>query len=252
MPALNPDYLIAGADQTVQVKGREVAGAWKLEAEMKEFCENYLNGYDVLAGNHTGLSFRFEDNRLENEGAEITGTEWSDQVISLTTPLTQNESYREYKVEMVATCQNGEWCEKSFTVRFVRPFNATIAAVELRTLTATADEADIADRVIIKDTDNRVVYQNGELTTLGTDTYKLNAADLRFEYSLEYTADSEASFGGGLTIDPATGVLTWLNKGGDLQTDKDATAVAVITIPDLAAIKATGTVTVLSTENSKE
>ena len=33
MPALNPDYLIAGADQTVQVKGREVAGAWKLEAE---------------------------------------------------------------------------------------------------------------------------------------------------------------------------------------------------------------------------
>ena len=222
MPALNPDYLIAGADQTVQVKGREVAGAWKLEAEMKEFCENYLNGYDVLAGNHTGLSFRFEDNRLENEGAEITGTEWSDQVISLTTPLTQNESYREYKVEMVATCQNGEWCEKSFTVRFVRPFNATIAAVELRTLTATADEADIADLVIIKDTDNRVVYQNGELTTLGTDTYKLNAADLRFEYSLEYTADSEASFGGGLTIDPATGVLTWLNKGGDLQTDKDA------------------------------
>mgnify|MGYP000112625429 FL=1 len=79
MPELNPDYLIAGADQTVQVKGREVAGAWKLEAEMKEFCENYLNGYDVLAGNHTGLSFRFEDNRLENEGAEITGTEWSDQ-----------------------------------------------------------------------------------------------------------------------------------------------------------------------------
>ena len=53
-------------------------------------------------------------------------------------------------------------------------------------------------------------------------------------------------------MDPAPGARTGLNRGGALQTEKDATAVAVITIPDLAAIKATGTVTVLSTENSKE
>ena len=208
-----------------------------------------MEGYEVDADNHTGLSFRFTN--AAHTGAEITGTDWEDQVIALTSPLTQNERYRDYAVEMVAACVNGESCTKTFTVRFVRPFNASIAAVSLKTLTATADQADIAKLVVIKDTDNRVVYENGALTTLGTDTYKLNADVLTFEYAIAYTADSEASFGGRLEIDPTTGLLTWLNKGGDLQTDKHATAEAVITIPDLATIRANGTVTVLSTEHSK-
>ena len=249
MPALNPDYLVEGESRTVKVKGLAVGDTWKLQAELREFCKDYLEGYEVDADNHTGLSFRFTD--AAHTGAEITGTDWEDQVIALTSPLTQNESHRDYAVEMVAACVNGESCTKTFTVRFVRPFNASIAAVSLKTLTATADQADIAKLVVIKDTDDRVVYENGALTTLGTDTYKLNADVLTFEYAIAYTADSEASFGGGLEIDPTTGLLTWLNKGGDLQTDKHSSAEAVITIPDLATIRANGTVTVLSTEHSK-
>lgn len=251
MPALNPDYLLAGTANTVQVKGREVNDTWKLNAAMKEFCKDYLNNYDVTAGNHTDLYFRFKDNQPVT-GVAITGSNWSDQEIALTTPLTQNEDARTYEVEMVAKCVNGELCTKAFIVRFVRPFNATIDATVLKTLTATADTEDIAKLVVIRDTDNRVVYENGALTTLGTQTYKLNASTLTFAYSIDYTNDSEASFGGGLTIDATNGMLTWLNQGGDLQTDKKATSVAVITIPDLADIKATGTITVLSTANSKE
>lgn len=251
MPALNPDYLLAGTTNTVQVKGREVNNTWKLNAAMKEFCKDYLNNYDVTAGNHTDLYFRFKDNQPVT-GVAITGSNWSDQEIALTTPLTQNEDARTYEVEMVAKCVNGELCTKAFIVRFVRPFNATIDATVLKTLTATADTEDIAKLVVIRDTDNRVVYENGALTALGTQTYKLNASTLTFAYSIDYTNDSEASFGGGLTIDATSGMLTWLNQGGDLQTDKKATSVAVITVPDLATIKATGTITVLSTANSKE
>lgn len=245
LPELNPDYLIGS--NIIQVKGKMEGESWKLISEMKEQCKNYLSGY-ALPGNHTSLKFRFKATTSVQEGAVIEGTDYKNQTIKLTTPFTTKEDHRDYQIEMVATMANGEECVKDYIVRFVRPFNAEIDAITLKTFTAEKDFKDMSKLVVIKDRDGKVVYEKGTYTEYGKNTYKLDKAGLSFAYDV----DADASFGGKLTVVNTTGMVEWYNGGNDLQQDKNATSVATITIPQIAKIKTTGAIKVLSTENSKK
>ena len=245
LPELNPDYLIGS--NIIQVKGKMEGESWKLISEMKEQCKNYLSGY-ALPGNHTSLKFRFKATTPVQEGAVIEGTDYKNQTIKLTTPFTTKEDHRDYQIEMVATMANGEECVKDYIVRFVRPFNAEIDAITLKTFTAEKDFKDMSKLVVIKDRDGKVVYEKGTYTEYGKNTYKLDKAGLSFAYDV----DADASFGGKLTVVNTTGMVEWYNGGNDLQQDKNATSVATITIPQIAKIKTTGAIKVLSTENSKK
>lgn len=244
LPVLNPDYLIGS--NIIQVKGKMEGESWKLISEMKEQCKNYLSDY-TLPGNHTSLKFRFKATTPVQEGAVITGTDYKDQTIKLTKPFTTEEDHRDYQIEMVATMANGEECVKEYTVRFVRPFNAEIDAITLKTFTATADSKDMSQLVVIKDRDDKVVYEKGTYTEYGKNTYKLDKAGLSFTYDVK----ADASFGDKLTVVNTTGIVEWYNGGNDLQQDKTAQSVATITIPQIATIKTTGDIKVLSTEHSK-
>ena len=245
LPELNPDYLIGS--NIIQVKGKMEGESWKLISEMKEQCKNYLSGY-ALPGNHTSLKFRFKATTPVQEGAVIEGTDYKNQTIKLTTPFTTKEDHRDYQIEMVATMANGEECVKDYIVRFVRPFNAEIDAITLKTFTAEKDFKDMSKLVVIKDRDGKVVYEKGTYTEYGKNTYKLDKAGLSFAYDV----GADASFGGKLTVVNTTGMVEWYNGGNDLQQDKNATSVATITIPQIAKIKTTGAIKVLSTENSKK
>lgn len=244
LPELNPDYLIGS--NIIQVKGKMEGESWKLISEMKEQCKNYLSGY-ALPGNHTSLKFRFKATTPVQEGAKIEGTDYKDQTIKLTTPFTAEEPSRDYQIQMVATMANGEECVKDYTVRFVRPFNAEIDAITLKTLTAKPDTKDMSKLVVIKDRDGKVVYEKGTYTEYGKNTYKLDKAGLSFAYDVK----ADASFGGKLTVVATTGKVEWYNGGNDLQQDKNAQSIATITIPEIATIKTTGAIKVLSTEHSK-
>lgn len=244
LPVLNPDYLIGS--NIIQVKGKMEGESWKLISEMKEQCKNYLSDY-TLPGNHTSLKFRFKTTTPVQEGAVITGTDYNDQTIKLTTPFSTKEDHRDYKIEMVATMVNGEKCVQEYTVRFVRPFNAEIDAITLKTFTAEKDTKDMSKLVVIKDRDGKVVYEKGDYTKYGKETYKLDKAGLSFAYDV----DVDASFGGKLTVVNTTGKVEWYNGGNDLQQDKTAKSIATITIPQIATIKTTGDIKVLSTEHSK-
>ncbi len=244
LPELNPDYLIGS--NIIQVKGKMEDGSWKLISEMKEQCKNYLSGY-TYPGNHTKLFFRFKVEDPKQKGAVIDGTDYTDQTIKLTTPFTTEEPSRDYHIQMVATMANGEECFKDYTVRFVRPFNAEIDAITLKTLTAKPDTKDMSKLVVIKDRDGKVVYEKGTYTEYGKNTYKLDKAGLSFAYDVK----ADASFGGKLTVVATTGKVEWYNGGNDLQQDKNAQSVATITIPEIATIQTTGAIKVLSTEHSK-
>lgn len=244
LPELNPDYLIGS--NIIQVKGKMEDGSWKLISEMKEQCKNYLSGY-TYPGNHTKLFFRFKVEEPKQKGAVIDGTDYTDQTIKLTTPFTTEEPSRDYHIQMVATMANGEECFKDYTVRFVRPFNAEIDAITLKTLTAKPDTKDMSKLVVIKDRDGKVVYEKGTYTEYGKNTYKLDKAGLSFAYDVK----ADASFGGKLTVVATTGKVEWYNGGNDLQQDKNAQSVATITIPEIATIQTTGAIKVLSTEHSK-
>lgn len=245
LPELNPDYLIGS--NIIQVKGKMEGESWKLISEMKEQCKNYLSGY-ALPGNHTSLKFRFKATTPVQEGAKIEGTDYKDQTIKLTTPFTVKEDHKDCQIEMVATMANGEECVKEYIVRFVRPFNAEIDAITLKTFTATADTKDMSKLVVIKDRDGKVVYEKGTYTKYGKETYKLDKAGLSFAYGVK----ADDSFGDKLTVVNTTGMVKWYNGGNDLQQDKNAQSIATITIPEIATIQTTGAIKVLSTENSKK
>lgn len=146
---------------------------------------------------------------------------------------------------MVASLVNGGECVKEYIVRFVRPFDAKIDAFSLKTFQATADSKDLVGLVTITDKDGEVVYEKGAYTQYGKTVYKLDAAGISFAYKLK----ADASFGDNLTLSGST--VTWYNQGNDLQQNKSAKSIAVITIPDIAKIEVEGNITVLSTANSK-
>lgn len=240
LPTLNPDYLIG--TNIIRVKGRIEGNSWKLISDMDEHFEKYLADYE-LPKNHIKFSFRLVPGQ---NGATIDGNDYTDQVIKLTTPFTTTEASRDYNIQAVAKLANGEECVLDYVVRFLRPFNATVSEMALKTYTANHDKKDLSKLVVIKDLDGKVVYQNGKFTEYGINSYKINNAGIEFAYAF----NADESFSDKLKI-VDTSWIDWYNGGADLQQNKTATSVVTITIPEIATITEEGTITVLSTANSK-
>lgn len=258
-PTLNKDYLVAGEKDMVEVKGRveTVNGnkEWKMVSGIKEHFTEYLANYK-LAANHTNMYAELpvrvadEDPFLVQHGAEIVGGDNAYvQDIQLTEPLTT--AYRDYVVYFHIVLANGEQQTMEYKVRFSTPFEVSINAVELKTL-ASPTTADLAKAVVIKGVANEVIYEKGALVAKNAEAYAItNANYFSMVYGLSGSdSDSWESFGNRLTI-ANNGTITWDNEGALLQNNKIATSEATVTAGTIAVIKATGKVTVLSSENSK-
>lgn len=258
-PTLNKDYLVAGEKDMVEVKGRveTVNGnkEWKMVSGIKEHFTEYLANY-TLAANHTNMYAELpvrvadEDPFLVQHGAEIVGGNNAYvQDIQLTEPLTT--AYRDYVVYFHIVLANGEQQTMEYKVRFSTPFEVSINAVELKTL-ASPTTADLAKAVVIKGVANEVIYEKGALVAKNAEAYAItNANYFSMVYGLSGSdTDFWESFGNRLTI-ANNGTITWDNEGALLQNNKIATSEATVTAGTIAVIKATGKVTVLSSENSK-
>lgn len=258
-PTLNKDYLVAGEDNMVEVKGRveTVNGnkEWKMISGIKEHFTEYLTNYK-LATNHTKMYAELplrvpdEDPFLVQHGAEIVGDKDAYvQDIQLTQPLTTE--YRDYVVYFHIVLANGEQQTMEYKVRFTTPFEVSINGVELETL-ASPTTADLAKAIVIKGVANEVIYEKGALKADNAKAYAItNANYFTMEYGLSgSTTDSWESFGKRLKV-ANNGIITWNNEGAILQNNKIATSEVTVTAGSIAIIKATGKVTVLSSENSK-
>lgn len=257
-PTLNKDYLVAGEKDMVEVKGRveTVNGnkEWKMVSGIKEHFTEYLANY-TLAANHTNMYAELpvyvedEDPFLVQNGAKIAGgSNAKAQNIKLTEPLTT--AHRDYLVYFHIVLANGEQQTMKYKVRFSTPFEVSINAVELKTL-ASPTTADLAKAVVIKGVANEVIYEKGALVAKNAEAYAItNANYFSMVYGLSGSdTDSGESFGNRLTIN--NGTIKWDNEGALLQNNKIATSEATVTAGTIAVIKATGKVTVLSSENSK-
>ena len=268
-PELNPDYLIA--ENTIQVKGRLEAGKWVMKSGIKEHFKDYLAGY-TDPKNHESLKFALRpivkatkevyafgakpidaSKLADQEGAAISGVDFNDMEIALTTAL-EGQS-KDYIVTMYNVLANGHYCQKNYVVRFVSPFVVEAAGIELKTFAATADTKDLAKSITIKDLDGKVVFEKGAVTEYGTNTYSFAPADFVPTYALQFkdqkhaALDTEESFGGRLTI--AGSVVTWDNMGGTLVNDKNAAYTVKMAISNICTIGQEGAVKVLSVEHSK-
>lgn len=253
-PTLNKDYLVAGEDNMVEVKGRveTVNGnkEWKMISGIKEHFTDYLANYQ-LATNHTKMYTELPlINGVAQAGAEIVGDQDAyDQDIQLTQPLTTE--YRDYVVYFHIVLANGEQQTMEYKVRFTTPFEVSINEVELKTL-ASPTTADLAKAIVIKGVANEVIYEKGALKADNAKAYAItNANYFTMVYGLSgSTTDSWESFGKRLTV-ANDGIITWNNEGAILQNNKIATSEVTVKAGSIAIIKATGKVTVLSSENSK-
>lgn len=258
-PTLNKDYLVAGEKDMVEVKGRveTVNGnkEWKMVSGIKEHFTEYLANYK-LAANHTNMyaELPLVGGQIQS-GADITTNTSSEvytakkQDIALTQALTTPS--RDYVVNFNIVLANGEVQTMEYKVRFSTPFEVSINAVELKTLTSPTT-ADLAKAVVIKGVANEVIYEEGALVAKNAEAYAItNANYFSMVYGLSGSdSDSWESFGNRLTI-ANNGTITWNNEGALLQNNKIATSEATVTAGTIAVIKATGKVTVLSSENSK-
>ena len=254
-PTLNKDYLVAGEKDMVEVKGRvetvEGNKEWKMISGIKEHFTEYLANY-TLAANHTNMYAELP--RVADEvqyGAEIVGDNNAyTQNIQLTEPLTT--AHRDYLVYFHIALANGEQQTMKYKVRFSTPFKVSINEVELKTL-ASPTTADLAKAVVIKGVANEVIYKEGVLVTDNAKAYAItNVNYFGMKYGLSGSdSDSWESFGNRLTVDTEKGTITWDNEGALLQNNKIATSEATVKAGTIAVIKATGKVTVLSSENSK-
>lgn len=253
-PTLNKDYLVAGEDNMVEVKGRveTVNGnkEWKMISGIKEHFTDYLANYQ-LATNHSKMYTELPlINGVAQAGAKIVGDKNAyDQDIQLTQPLTTE--YRDYVVYFHIVLANGEQQTMEYKVRFTTPFEVSINEVELKTL-ASPTTADLAKAIVIKGVANEVIYEKGALKADNAKAYAItNANYFTMVYGLSgSTTDSWESFGKRLTV-VNDGIITWNNEGAILQNNKIATSEVTVKAGSIAIIKATGKVTVLSSENSK-
>lgn len=256
-PALNTDYLVAGEKNMVEVKGRVEGSTWEMISGIKEHFNEYLTNYQ-LAPNHSNMYAELPlINGVAQAGAEIVTNATEDEVyiakkqdIKLTELLTTTS--RDYIVNFNIVLANGEVQTEQYTVRFTTPYSVSINPLQLKTL-ASPDYADLAKAIVIKGVANEVIYENGAIVEKNANVYKITANSyFQFAYSLDGSdSDSWASFGNNLTIDEATGKITWDNDGAILQNNKTATSKVTVTAGDIAVINETGTVKVLSSENSK-
>lgn len=249
-PALNTDYLVAGEKNMVEVKGRVEGSTWVMISGIKEHFNEYLTNYK-LAPNHSKMYTELPlINGVAQAGAEIVGDQDAyDQDIQLTQPLTTE--YRDYVVYFHIVLANSEQQTMEYKVRFTTPFEVSINEVELKTL-ASPTTADLAKAIVIKGVANEVIYEKGALKADNAKAYAItNANYFTMEYGLSgSTTDSWESFGKRLTV-ANDGIITWNNEGAILQNNKIATSEVTVKAGSIAIIKATGKVTVLSSENSK-
>lgn len=278
-PAFSKNYLKPGTDNTVQVKGKldEAGTKWVMQSTIAEhfagYLQDYADEYGKDAQNHGPIQFAlmplvngvpvsvalpesaWPTNAKIQEGAEVTGTDYTDQEIALTAPLVDSKTY---VLTAYTLLDNGNYCEMYYNVEFISPFEVVGKDIDLKTLIAEASTEDVQELLVVKDLDGKTVYEKGKVTEYGADTYKLTDADFTFEYALLFNEDNDAynpkndfSKDGHdyLTINGSE--ISWYNGGTTLQQDMHAGYSIKLTVSDICVINSSADITVLSSANSK-
>lgn len=276
-PEFSKNYLKPGTDNTVQVKGKLDAGSgkWVMQSTIAEHFEGYLKDYAAEyakdAQNHGPIQFallplvngvpvsvampedKYPSNAKYQEGAEVSGTDYTDQEIALTEPLVNSKTY---VLTAYTKLDNGNYCEMYYNVEFVSPFVVVGKDIELATLIAEPSTENVQDLLVVNDLDGKAVYKEGEVTKYGADTYKLSDADFTFEYALLFSDDNaaynpETDFNNYLTVDNGTDEISWYNGGTTLQQDMHAGYGIELTVSNICVIEGSADITVLSSANSR-
>jgi len=136
---------------------------------------------------------------------------------------------------------NSNYCERLYNVKFINPFKMTVPDIELPTVNLPSSfelmtdpeiaDAEVNKKVVISELSGEKVFETADAITAAIEAEiaeamlsygDLNFHDWTFELVFDKEGkDTEASFGGHLTLDE-NGVFVWNNAGTQLQQDKVA------------------------------
>lgn len=253
-PEFNPQFVDV-ENEIATVKGIMENGVWKQSVEISEHFTGLANY--VPQGNHDYPHLEIEPDAQRIVRLNLTDGTLGTQVLTLESPVIG--AYVDVPVRVVETLVNGEdICVKTYTIRFVNPFAVKATDLKLEApLPGRADAEGINLTITAADAPNTVIATiKGNVTTnvmditVNENAYGITKHDIQVNLS---EGEDWSAFGMNnnytqkLTMDEATGVIKWENKGTALEQPVNATYDAQIQIDNFCIMNVSGNINVTET-----
>lgn len=227
-----------------------------------EISEHFLLDSYKADGNHKDPILVIDEDKLP-EGTELadltltTGT-LATQTLTLNTPIEGNEL--NVPVNVVIALDNGEQiCVKSYTIRFVNPFQLKPIPVSLEAPFPGRTDSKPVGFTIVEREGGKLIAEKGKYTTYAKDTYGLTG-DVTVTYSegennwAQYGLNNKADYYGSkkkLSLYKATDNswnIKWENKGTALVRPVDTKYQVNVTVGKISIMSEEAAVTVTETD----
>lgn len=260
-PAFNSQFVDVDNALAI-VKGQMIKGVWTQKVEISE---HFLMDSYKADGNHEAPVLEIDTEKLP-EGTDLTldpGKEGdiTTQTLTLNSEIVGNEL--NVPATVVIPLANGESiCVKSYTIRFVNPFQLKPIAISLEApFPGRTDSEAVGFTIVERENTKNVIAEKGKYTDYAQKTYGL-AGDVTVKYSegennwKQYGENNEADVYGNkqklsLYEETKDGTTTynikWENKGTALMKEINTKYQVKVTVDNIAIMTEEGTVKVTET-----
>lgn len=257
-PAFNSQFVDVDNALAI-VKGQMIKGVWTQKVEISE---HFLMDSYKADGNHEAPVLEIDTEKLP-EGTDLTleSGDITTQTLTLNSEIVGNEL--NVPATVVIPLANGERiCVKSYTIRFVNPFQLKPIAISLEApFPGRTDSEAVGFTIVERENTKNVIAEKGKYTDYAQKTYGL-AGDVTVKYSegennwKQYGENNEADVYGNkqklsLYEETKDGTTTynikWENKGTALMKEINTKYQVKVTVDNIAIMTEEGTVKVTET-----
>ena len=233
-------------DKTQIVRGQVIGGNLTMQTRLVEAFEDYLKDF---ANKHHTYYFTLASGapttyvEIDPANPAASAQTFADQIIKLTQELKTKSLDVPVRFVAVRDCGTNHYLD--YTVQFRNPFIIEVETpVELETPVGLATTDDFADRIkVFFEVGHKLVWEHKAGNALFDEYFD---SDSKFEFTYAIKAGEDQN--GRLTIDPATGLITWSNDGSGLYNDITVHVIVTLNVDGVGTISEEIPVTLKKTE----
>ena len=233
-------------DKTQIVRGQVIGGNLTMQTRLVEAFEDYLKDF---ANKHHTYYFTLASGapttyvEIDPANPAAVAQTFEDQIIKLTQELKTKSLDVPVRFVAVRDCGTNHYLD--YTVQFRNPFIIEVETpVELETPVGLATTDDFADRIkVFFEVGHKLVWEHKAGNALFDEYFD---SDSKFEFTYAIKAGEDQN--GRLTIDPATGLITWSNDGSGLYNDITVHVIVTLNVDGVGTISEEIPVTLKKTE----
>ena len=233
-------------NKTQIVRGQVIGGNLTMQTRLVEAFVDYLDGF---ANKHHTYYFTLASGapttyvEIDPANPAAAAQTFEDQIIKLTQELKTKSLDVPVRFVAVRDCGTNHYLD--YTVQFRNPFIIEVETpVELETPVGLATTDDFADRIkVFFEVGHKLVWEHKAGNALFDEYFD---SDSKFEFTYAIKAGEDQN--GRLTIDPATGLITWSNDGSGLYNDITVHVIVTLNVDGVGTISEEIPVTLKKTE----